>query len=276
MKRLWEWFSDLDNYVWILFFAVIFLLFLLPKIWEAGRNFLLFFRVTKLGRREKVLDFLSRLAKLPEDVVDLVLSQIFLPVDTSLFIEQLVRQYTQILTLPTSVGIHDVPSGKVVTKFYVDILSACCNSKIRLKLALMVALRLNEVIRRENYTFDAIAVSARGNVLLASKVAELLDKPVVLFGDLAGVTFPQRISAMHQTSQRYIIIDGISATGEETLFVARLIKDLGAEVRFVFVALERCFGAKDRVRRDSPFKHPLELVYLDEYDDKRCTSLLSK
>ncbi len=115
-------------------------------------------------------------------------------------------------------------------------------------------------------------MSARGNELLALRVADILDKPMMVFGDIAGVPFPQPVQgAPHY--KRYIIVDGLSASGEEILYVARAIKEIGAEVRYVFVVLDRCFGAKDRVRRESPFQQPLELLFLEEYDDRRCRDL---
>lgn len=224
---------------------------------------------------QQFLKSFSMLSKLPPDIVPAVLSQRLLPVDESLYLEQLVREYTQILPSPILVGIHDTPSGKVKTQYYVDMLSACCDAKTRTRLANSIAIRITEIVRKEQHTFDAIAVSARGNVLLAAEIGDILDKPIVLFGDLAGVSFPERMRAMQHRPHIYIIIDGLSASGEEILYSARSIKDLGGEARFVFVVMDRCFGAKDRVRNESPFTFPIELIYLAEYDDRRCHQLLS-
>jgi orotate phosphoribosyltransferase len=257
--------------------VVLFFIFAgISKAWQGIKEFSIFWRVLRVNRQGAVLKFLSRLAELPPDTVPLVLSQILLPIDEELYIEELVRKYTQVLPTVTPVGIHESPTGKVNTKYYVDILSACCDADTRRKLAQMIALKVAEICRQDQHAFEAIAVSARGNVLLAAEVGDLLDKPIVLIGDLAGVTFPERMQAMPHLPRRYIIVDGLSASGEETLYVANLINGLGGEVRFVFTIIDRCFGAKDRVRNESPFSHPLELFCLAEYDDRRCAQIFNK
>jgi orotate phosphoribosyltransferase len=241
--------------------------------WEGIKQYFLYRKVLKVNRGGVVSSFLNKIAELPPDVVSQALSNVLLPIDADLYLEKLVRDHTQVLPKPTLVGIHDKPTGKVKTKYYVDVLSACCDAQTRRKLAQMVALKITEIVRKEKYTFDAIAVSARGNVLLAAEIGDLLDKPIVLFGDLAGVSFPVRFNAMHKKPERYIIIDGLSATGEEIIYVANLVKAINADARFVFTVIDRCFGAKDRARNESPFDHPVELVFIAEYDDRKCAGL---
>lgn len=245
------------------------------RAWDGLREYLLFRKIRKVDRQGVVSSFLKRLSELPPDIVFETLSNILLPVDEDLYLESLVKEHTQVLPEPANVGIHDTPTGKVQTKYYVDVLSACCDAQTRRKLAQMIALRILDVMRREKHIFDAIAVSARGNVLLAAEVGDLLDKPLVLFGDLAGVSFPERIQAMTKLPQNYIVIDSLSATGEEILYVSNLIKEMEGKVRFIFTVIDRCFGAKDRARNESPFDHPLELVYIAEYDDRLCAQLFN-
>lgn len=244
------------------------------RAWQGIKEFWLYRKLIRYDREGGVSRFFERLANLPPETVPSVLSQLLLPVDSILYLEQMVKEYTQILPKKTLVGIHDTAKGKVNTRFYVDVLSACCDAETRRKLASMMAIRVTDISREKQYTFDAIAISARGNVLLAAEVGDLLDKPIVVFGDLAGVSFPERINAMTKKPQRYIIVDGLSASGEEILFVAKLIKDMGADARYVFTVIDRCFGAKDRVKNESPFPHPIDLSYIAEYDDKKCAQLL--
>ena len=73
---------------------------------------------------------------------------------------------------------------------------------------------------------------------------------------------------MNNKPERYIIVDGLSASGEEIIYVSNLVKAMNAEVRFVFTVIDSCFGAKDRARNESPFVHPVELVFIAEYDDR--------
>jgi len=266
--------GNLDTFLWMLILIIVFLIFAVPRLRDSIRNVRLFAKIMSSGRRGAILHFLDQLLQLPEDAISMVLTHKLMPADAQLFLEQLVRQHTQDLHAEVPVGIHDTPTGKVETAFYVDLVTACCEPGIRAKLANLVAIKIVETVTSHSYPFDAIAVSARGNVLLASKVADILDKPIVVFGDLAGVTFPERMRGAHLSYNRYVLVDGLSASGEETLFIANMIRENGGEVRFVFVVLDRCFGAKDRVKRESPFDHPLEIVYLEEYDDRRCAILL--
>jgi orotate phosphoribosyltransferase len=245
------------------------------KAWQGVKEFRLFLKVLHVDQQGVVSHFFGRIADLPPESVANILSQVLLPVDNNLYIEGLVRNYTQVLPEQVLIGIHDTKKGKVKTRYYVDILSACCDSKTRRKLSQMIVIRLTDVMRQNKHTFDAIAVPARGNMLLAVEVADLLDKPIVVFGDLAGVKFPERMQAMQSMPQRYIIVDGLSASGEEILHVANMIKSIGGQVHFVFTVIDRCFGAKDRVRHESPFDFPIELVYLEEYDDRKCRQLVN-
>jgi orotate phosphoribosyltransferase len=245
------------------------------KAWQGIKEFWLFLKVLRVDQQGVVANFFSRIADLPPESVANILSQVLLPVDNNLYIEGLVRNYTQVLPEQVLIGIHDTKKGKVKTRYYVDILSACCDSKTRRKLSQMIAIRVTDVMRKNSHTFDAIAVPARGNMPLAVEVADLLDKPIVVFGDLAGVKFPDRLQAMQNIPKRYIIVDGLSASGEEILHVANMIKSLGGQVSFVFTIIDRCFGAKDRVRHESPFDFPIELIYLEEYDDRKCKRLLN-
>jgi len=244
------------------------------KAIEGLKEYLVFRKIMKIDKNGVVTSFFKKLSELPPDMATETVSNVILPVDEVIYLEQIVRDHTQILPNQTWVGIHNTKTGKVKTQYYVDILSACCDARTRRKLAQMVAFRIIDTTRKERHSYDAIAVSARGNVLLAAEVGDLLDKPLVLFGDLAGVDFPERIQAMPKKPQRYIIVDGLSASGEEIIYVARMIKGTGAEVRFIFTVVDRCFGAKDRARNDSPFPHHMELVYIAEYDDKKCAKLL--
>jgi len=266
--------SNLDTLLWMVVLIVVFLVFAVPRLRDSIRNVQLFARIMSSGHRGAILRFLDQLLRLPEETISMVLTHKLMPADTQLFLEKLVRQHTQDLHTDTKVGIHDTRTGKVETAFYVDLVTACCEPGLRATLANLVAIKIVETVTNHSYSFDAIAVSARGNVLLASKVADILDKPIIVFGDLAGVTFPERMRGTHISYKRYIMVDGLSASGEETLFIADMIRENGGEVRFVFVVLDRCFGAKDRVRRESPFEQPLELVYLEEYDDHRCAQLV--
>ncbi len=275
MKATMDTLLNIMKYVVPILLLIYFIIAGGTSAWEGIKQFWLFRKVLRVDRQGVVTNFFARLAKLPPDTVPEVLSQVLLPVDNVLYLEQLVREHTQVLPSPTLVGIHDTTTGKVTTQYYVDVLSACCDATTRRKLALMIAIRVTDIMRQKHHVFDAIAVSARGNMLLASEVGDLLDKPLVLFGDLAGVNFPERIHAMRSIPRRYIIVDGLSASGEETIYVANLIKSVGGEVRFVFTIIDRCFGAKDRVRNESPFNFPIELIFLEEYDDRRCKQLIS-
>lgn len=254
--------------------AVYFIIIGLRRAWQGIKEFWLYRKLIRFDHEGVISRFFERLADLPPETVPSVLSQVLLPVDSTLYLEQLVKDHTQVLSNRALVGIHNTPTGKVKTKYYVDVLSACCDAGARRRLANMMAIRVTDISREKQYVFDAIAISARGNVLLAAEVGDLLDKPIVLFGDLAGVSFPERINAMTKKPERYIIVDGLSASGEEILFVANLIKDMGADVRYVFTIIDRCFGAKDRIKNESPFVHPIELLYIAEYDDKKCAQLL--
>ena len=275
MKDLLGTLQNIPDYVYIILLAIIFAIVGFSKAREGIKEYWLFRKLMRVDRQGVVVNFLNRLAKLPPETVPDIISEILLPTDDAMYLGQIVREHTQVLPAQVLVGIHDTPKGKVKTQYYVDVLSACCDAQTRRRLARMMAIRITERIRQERHLFEAIAVSARGNVLLAAEVGDLLDKPIVLFGDLAGVNFPERMQGMGSIPQRYIIVDGLSASGEETLYLANLIKSIGGEVRFVFMVIDRCFGAKDRVRNESPFPHPLELICLDEYDDKRCSQLLA-
>lgn len=276
MKTVEQIFSFLrENIVYILF-TIFSLTVIIVESRKRLKDFWLFLKIIRVDQQGVIAKFLNRMSNLPPEVVSSILSQILLPTtDNALYIEDLVRNYTQVLPEEVLIGIHDTKKGKVKTQYYVDVLSACCDSKTRHKLAQMIAVRVNDVMRQKNHTFDAIAVSALGNMLLAVEVADLLDKPIVVFGDLAGVDFPKRMQAMQNVPQRYIIVDGLSASGEETIYVAKMIESLGGQVNFIFTVIDRCFGAKDRVRHDSPFRFPMELIYLEEYDDKRCKQLVN-
>jgi len=254
---------------WVVVVLLLSLLLLFLNLREALKDILLFYRVMSGRGREEIRNFLLRLVNLPEETIRELLTNRVIPDRSTGLVEEVVLSHTQYLGDKVAVGVHDTPSGKVQTEYYVDLVTACCDTKTRAKLANMLAIKILGTLKLKQYTYEAIAVSAMGNQLLAAEVSNILDKPMVVFGDIAGVAFPQRFQrAPHY--KRYIVVDGLSATGEEILHLGRAIKETGAEVKYIFVILDRCFGAKDRVRRESPFPYALELIYLEEFDDRRC------
>jgi len=274
MQSVFEFIKANIGYVIPALLVIYVLITTTVQAWDGLKSFSRFHRIRRVDKHGAVDGFFRRLMDTPPDLVSEVLSRILLPTNEDLYLEQLVREHTQILPRPTLVGIHDTPKGKVETRFYVDVLSACCDARTRRKLAQMIAIRVVNTMQQEKQSYDAIAVSARGNVLLAAEVGDLLDKPIVLIGDLAGVTFPERIQAMPKKPQKYIIVDGLSASGEEIIYVSNLIKSIGGETRFVFTVIDRCFFAKDRAKNESPFPYPIELKYIAEYGDRKCSQLL--
>ncbi len=132
---------------WALTLGVVTIFFIILNLRETIKDLWIYFRVTTGHRRGEVRNFLSKLDGLPEETVRQLLTEKVIPDRSEGFIEEIVLSHTQYLGGKVAVGVHDTPTGKVQTEYYVDLVTASCDAKTRAKLANILAMKVLETVK---------------------------------------------------------------------------------------------------------------------------------
>lgn len=265
--------SSMEEYLWLGFVLLIFVAFAIPQFIDLWKSIHLFFKVLFSPNKEQIMGLIRLLMSMPEKLALHLVSSIVNHNVQHINYDDLIRRYTSVVDQP--IGINDVKTGKVKTPFYVDFIAACCDVIVLKRISLQLASSIIETLKKENYSFDYIVSMSRSNVLVGLEVAKNLEKPFIVLGPTAGVDLERLVSINSKTTFRFILVDAIVSRGEEILNIANNVKLMGHELRYIFVAVDRCFHAKDRLREQSPFIHPLELYSICDYDDKKISAIIN-
>lgn len=250
---------------------VILLIFMIMNLKDLVSFFIMFFRTLIHPRRHRIIEIISSLCKLPASSVDRLIKWETYVRHSEVILRQLLRDYT--ISFPSETPIGILSESKVMAKFYVDLLRASVEKpQIRQSLASSLCQKILQVCEENDYSFDRIAVPAEGNVVLALEVADYLHKPLILAGDVAGRR--ETIVGNVRTNDRIVIVDDISSSGGMLNRSCKLLKEKGAICRYIFVVIDRNFGAKRRVKEIELWDRPLDLISIYDLDDADIREML--
>lgn len=215
--------------------GIVLLYFLIYHLKDFLFTVRVFFKTFRNEMRSEVLRYIDNLLSMNPEVVKRVITHDVIVKSLTFNLKNLVKEYTAVYRKEQSFGIYK----KVATKYYLDLQKPCVSDKHTLeRLGALLSfhiiencpLYLRAVINR-------IVAQACGNILLASKVSEILGIPLLIAGNLEGKE--NAIFGNWEKGENIIIVDDIVSSGGMLIKSLEIVEDSGLNCEYIFALVKR-------------------------------------